>query len=36
MTKATGLLNPVVRHSECKGKGGAKCLWEIKWAALQT
>jgi hypothetical protein len=36
VARAMGLVKPVVRHTECRGAGGTKCTWEIRWAALES
>jgi len=34
VTKASGGANPHVRHVECRARGGARCLWEIRWTGI--
>ncbi len=34
MSRATGIVTPSVRHTECLARGEARCFWEIRWAEL--
>jgi len=36
MARATGIVAPNVRHTECRARGEARCFWEIRWAELET
>jgi hypothetical protein len=35
MAVGMGIANPVVRHAECRGRGDARCLWDIRWTPGQ-
>jgi hypothetical protein len=30
-----GIENPAVRHTECRAKGGARCMWEVRWTTFE-
>jgi len=34
VTKASGGMHPLARHVECRARGGARCLWELKWTGV--
>jgi len=27
---ATSMVNPIARHPECRARGGARCIWEVR------
>jgi hypothetical protein len=31
---ALGAQKPIVRHSACRARGDARCVWQIRWAAI--
>jgi hypothetical protein len=33
---ALGGSNPVVRHTECRARGGSKCIWQLRWSGPST
>jgi hypothetical protein len=33
---ALGIQDPVPRHSECRGRGDARCMWDVRWTALRA
>ena len=35
LARATGIVAPGVRHTECRARGEARCMWEIRWAETE-
>ena len=33
---ALGIQDPVPHHTECRGRGDARCLWDVRWTALRA
>lgn len=32
VARAMGASNPVVRHTECRARGGKRCVWQLRWS----
>jgi predicted hydrocarbon binding protein len=30
-----GIENPTVRHTQCRARGDAKCIWEARWVSME-
>ncbi|MGO8999702.1 MAG: hypothetical protein ACLQVI_40775 [Polyangiaceae bacterium] len=30
-----GIEGPVVRHVECRARGDARCMWDVRWSAIE-
>jgi hypothetical protein len=35
LARATGIVAPSVRHTECLARGEARCFWEMRWAEIE-
>ncbi len=36
IARATGIVNPVVRHAECRARDDARCFWDLRWSEIET
>jgi hypothetical protein len=36
IARGIGIQNPHTRHSECRARGGTRCLWDVRWSAIET
>jgi hypothetical protein len=36
IAKGIGIQNPHTRHSECRARGGTRCLWDVRWSAIEA
>ena len=35
IVKAFGGIAPQAKHVECRARGGARCVWEVRWSGLR-
>jgi hypothetical protein len=36
IARGIGIQNPHTRHAECRARGGARCLWDVRWSAIEA